>query len=102
MCDCSDFDEKARARREEIGGPADQRAHQQWRLELTLPSLFHKFSDEEVSGMVEMNVNSMVWMTKMVIDGMAERKREAIVHAVAGGVRCGENVRREILGELGC
>ena len=49
-----------------------------------------------------MNVNSMVWMTKMVIDGMAERKREAIVHAVAGGVLCGANVRREILGELGC
>ena len=34
--------------------------------------------------MIEMNVNSTVWMTQLVIDGMAERKRGTIVNLSSG------------------
>merc|ERR1712087_919330 len=41
---------------------------------------FHELKDEEVEGIVEINVNSTVWMTRLVLgdgnaDGMIKRKR---------------------------
>jgi len=85
VCDYSNFDEKTRARvaKELDGldiGVLINNVGQSYRY----PRFFHELSDEEVSGMVEMNVNSTVWMTKMVIDGMAERKRGAIVNLSSG------------------
>jgi 17beta-estradiol 17-dehydrogenase / very-long-chain 3-oxoacyl-CoA reductase len=48
------------------------------------PRFFHKLGNEEVSGMVEMNVDSVVWMTKKVSNSMAERKRGAIIYLLSG------------------
>lgn len=44
------------------------------------PKYFHELSDEQVHNLTEMNVNSTTLMTKMMIGGMAERKRGAVVN----------------------
>lgn len=44
------------------------------------PKFFHELSDEEVLNLMEMNINSTTLMTKMVIGGMAERKRGAVLN----------------------
>ncbi|KAL7553477.1 hypothetical protein ACHAWF_016752 [Thalassiosira exigua] len=85
VCDYSNFDEEARARvaKELEGldiGVLINNVGQSYRY----PRFFHELPAEEVQAMIEMNVNSTVWMTKMVIDGMVERKRGAIVNLSSG------------------
>eukprot|EP00599_Poterioochromonas_sp_BG-1_P007740 CAMPEP_0173143440 /NCGR_PEP_ID=MMETSP1105-20130129/6667_1 /TAXON_ID=2985 /ORGANISM="Ochromonas sp., Strain BG-1" /LENGTH=316 /DNA_ID=CAMNT_0014056987 /DNA_START=92 /DNA_END=1042 /DNA_ORIENTATION=- len=41
---------------------------------------FHELSEENVEQLMTLNVNSTTWMTKIVIPGMVERKRGAIVN----------------------
>ena len=48
------------------------------------PMYFHELSESEVGDVVEMNVNSTVRMTKMVIDGMAKRRRGTILNVSSG------------------
>jgi len=48
------------------------------------PMYFIELSDDEVTNLMEMNVNSTVWMTRFVIAGMAERKRGSIVNISSG------------------
>merc|ERR1719437_153145 len=48
---------------------------------------FHELSDDHVAKLMEMNIASTTWMTRMVINGMAERKRGAIINiSSAAGV----------------
>lgn len=48
------------------------------------PRYFHEITDEEVTALIEMNVNSTTWMTRYIIGGMIERKRGAIVNISSG------------------
>uniref|UniRef100_A0A7S2R322 Very-long-chain 3-oxoacyl-CoA reductase n=1 Tax=Eucampia antarctica TaxID=49252 RepID=A0A7S2R322_9STRA len=48
------------------------------------PLYFHELTDEDVTNIVEMNVNSTTWMTRLVIDKMAERKRGSIINISSG------------------
>merc|ERR1712061_852294 len=52
---------------------------------------FHELRDEEVAGIVELNVNSTVWMTRIVLGdescGMVQRRRGAIVNTSSGAGR---------------
>jgi len=48
------------------------------------PRYFHEITDDEITALIEMNVNSTTWMTRYVIDGMVERKRGAIVNISSG------------------
>merc|ERR1712066_712788 len=53
---------------------------------------FHELKDEEVWGIVELNVNSTVWMTRIVLGdessgGMVKRRRGAIVNTSSGAGR---------------
>merc|ERR1719382_2031136 len=53
---------------------------------------FHELKDEEVAGLVELNVNSTVWMTRLVLgtedtQGMIKRRRGAIVNTSSGAGR---------------
>lgn len=51
------------------------------------PKYYDELTDEEVYSLMEMNVTSTTWMTKMVIGGMVERKRGSIVNiASAAGL----------------
>ena len=45
---------------------------------------FHELSEENVEQLMTLNVNSTTWMTKIVIPGMVERKRGAIVNIGSG------------------
>jgi len=44
------------------------------------PMFFHELSDGEVQNLMTMNIDSTVWMTRMVIPGMLERKKGVIVN----------------------
>merc|ERR1719382_1489852 len=53
---------------------------------------FHELKDDEIAGLVEINVNSTVWMTRLVLgtedsEGMIKRHRGAIVNTSSGAGR---------------
>jgi len=52
---------------------------------------FHELKDDEVGGLIEINVNSTVWMTRLVLgnesQGMIARKRGAIVNTSSAAGR---------------
>lgn len=48
------------------------------------PRFFHELPDEEVANLIEMNVNSTTWMTNMVLPGMLDRRRGAVVNMSSG------------------
>ena len=48
------------------------------------PVYFHELTDDEVQALMTMNVESTVWMTRMVLSGMVERKKGAIVNLSSG------------------
>jgi len=85
VCDYSNFDEKTRARvaKELEGldiGVLINNVGQSYRY----PRYFHELPNDEVGALIEMNINSTVWMTNMVIAGMAERKRGTIINLSSG------------------
>lgn len=44
------------------------------------PMFFMELSDNEVSDLLVMNIDSTIWMSRMVLPGMLERKKGAIVN----------------------
>jgi len=53
---------------------------------------FHELNDDEIGGLVELNVNSTVWMTRVALgdektNGMVKRRRGAIVNTSSGAGR---------------
>lgn len=48
------------------------------------PRFFHELPDEEVQELLTMNIDSTVWMTRMVLPGMLQRKKGAIVNISSG------------------
>mmetsp|Transcript_32265 Transcript_32265/g.78486 ORF Transcript_32265/g.78486 Transcript_32265/m.78486 type:complete len:280 (+) Transcript_32265:162-1001(+) len=44
------------------------------------PMYFHELTDSEVQDLMTMNIDSTVWMTRMVLPGMLEKKSGAIVN----------------------
>lgn len=88
VCDYSNFDEAARKKVSgaisglEVGVLVNNVG-----VSYTYPKFFHELADQDVANLMEMNVNSTTWMTKMVIGGMAERKSGAVVNiASAAGL----------------
>lgn len=85
VCDYSNFDKKAQAavsseiRDLDIGVLVNNVG-----ISYRYPRYFNELTEDEVEKIVEMNVNSTTWMTRMVIDKMAERKRGAIINISSG------------------
>ena len=85
VCDYSNFDQKARdtvknaIKDLEVGILINNVG-----ISYRYPMFFHELDDESVSQLMEMNINSAVWMTRMVLPGMVERKRGAIVNLSSG------------------
>ena len=48
------------------------------------PMFFHELNDDEVQALMTMNIDSTVWMTRMVLGGMLERKAGAIINISSG------------------
>lgn len=44
------------------------------------PMFFMELTDTEVTNLITMNIDSTVWMTRMVLPGMLERKKGAVVN----------------------
>jgi len=53
-------------------------------LSYRYPRFFHEITDAEVTDLLSINVDSVVWMTRMVLPGMLERKRGSIVNISSG------------------
>ncbi|CAB9514963.1 oxooacyl-coA reductase let-767 [Seminavis robusta] len=51
------------------------------------PRYFHELPKEEIQHLLTMNVDSTVWMTEMVLKGMVERKKGAIVNLSSAAAR---------------
>lgn len=48
---------------------------------------FHELSDDEVQGLLSLNVESTTWMTRAILPGMLGRKRGAIVNMSSAAAR---------------
>lgn len=85
VCDYSKFDKKAQAKVEkaikdlEVGVLINNVG-----VGYRYPRFFHELPDEEVQNLMTMNIDSTVWMTRMVLEGMVERKKGAIVNLSSG------------------
>ena len=85
VCDYSNFDDEARSRvAKELAGLDVGVLINNVGVSYRYPMYFHELSESEVGDVVEMNVNSTVRMTKMVIDGMAKRRRGTILNVSSG------------------
>lgn len=51
------------------------------------PRFFHELPKEEIQHLLTMNIDSTVWMTEMVLKGMVERKKGAIVNLSSATAR---------------
>ncbi len=81
VCDYSNFDQEARGKVAAAISPLDIGVLvNNVGVSYPYPKFFHELTDEQVASLIEMNVNSTTWMTKIVIGGMVERKRGAIVN----------------------
>ncbi|KAL3810741.1 hypothetical protein ACHAXA_003351 [Cyclostephanos tholiformis] len=85
VCDYSNFDGAARRRvMEGLDGLDIGILINNVGVSYRYPMYYHELSDTEVGDIVGMNVNSTVHMTKMIIDGMASRRRGTIVNVSSG------------------
>jgi 17beta-estradiol 17-dehydrogenase / very-long-chain 3-oxoacyl-CoA reductase len=48
------------------------------------PMFFDELSDDEVQSILTLNIDSTVWMTRMILPGMIQRRRGAIVNISSG------------------
>jgi len=48
------------------------------------PKYFHELNDQQVTALVELNVNSTLGMTRLALPGMLERKRGCVVNISTG------------------
>jgi len=85
VCDYSKFDEKAQDTVEKAVKDLDVGVLiNNVGISYRYPLYFHELTKEEVKQLIDMNVNSTTYMTYMVIGGMVERKRGAIVNLSSG------------------
>lgn len=91
VCDYSKFDKAAQAKVEaeikdlEVGVLINNVG-----VSYPYPKYFHELSDDQVYNLIEMNINSTTWMTRMVLGGMVERKKGTIVNisSASGLITC--------------
>lgn len=48
------------------------------------PELYHRLDDDRAQQLVELNINSTNWMTRLVLPGMVQRERGAVVSIGSG------------------
>lgn len=81
VCDYSKFDKAAQDKvAKEIKGVEVGVLINNVGVSYRYPLFFDELTDEEVQNLMTMNVESTVWMTRMVLPGMLERKKGAIVN----------------------
>jgi 17beta-estradiol 17-dehydrogenase / very-long-chain 3-oxoacyl-CoA reductase len=48
------------------------------------PRFFHELPDDEVAQLLQMNIDTTVWMTRIVLPGMLDRRRGAMINLSSG------------------
>ena len=85
VCDYSKFDATAKAAIQKVLQPLEIGVLvNNVGVSYRYPRFFHELADEEVQELLTMNIDSTVWMTRMVLPGMLERKKGAIVNISSG------------------
>ena len=87
VCDYSNFDEAARKNLvTETSGLEIGILVNNVGMSYRYPRYFHELKDEEIDQLVQLNINSTTWMTKLFVEGMASRGKGTIVNlsSVAG------------------
>jgi len=85
VCDYSNFDAKAKAHvKAGIAGLDIGVLINNVGVSYRYPMYFHELADAEVADLVEMNVNSITWMTRFVLPQMVDKKKGAIVNISSG------------------
>lgn len=81
VCDYSKFDKAAQDMVKKAVSPLDVGVLvNNVGVSYRYPMYFHELSDDEVQSLMTMNIDSTVWMTRMVLPGMLESKSGAIVN----------------------
>ncbi|KAL3934708.1 MAG: hypothetical protein SGARI_003272 [Bacillariaceae sp.] len=81
VCDYSKFDKAAQAKvSKAVSGLEVGLLINNVGVSYRYPMYFDELSDSEVGDLMMMNIDSTVWMTRMVLPGMLERKKGAIVN----------------------
>jgi 17beta-estradiol 17-dehydrogenase / very-long-chain 3-oxoacyl-CoA reductase len=81
VCDYSKFDDKAKATiKSELDALEIGVLINNVGMSYRYPRYFHELPDDEVADLQMMNIDSTVWMTRMVLPGMVQRKKGAIVN----------------------
>jgi len=81
VCDYSKFDEEARSGVNAVIKDLDVGLLiNNVGMSYNYPKYFEELTEEEVTNLIEMNVSSVAYMTKMVIGGMAERRRGCVLN----------------------
>ena len=79
VCDYSNFDEAARNKvADAVSGLDVGVLVNNVGVSYTYPKFFHELNDDQVGALMEMNVNSTTWMTKIVIQGMGKLALECV------------------------
>jgi len=85
VCDYSKFDDKAKsALRAGLAGLTVGVLVNNVGMGYRYPRYFHELTDEEVTDLLMLNIDSTVWMTRIVLPGMIQRKKGAIVNLSSG------------------
>jgi 17beta-estradiol 17-dehydrogenase / very-long-chain 3-oxoacyl-CoA reductase len=85
VCDYSNFDDKAQMTvKTALKGLDIGILINNVGVSYRYPQYYHEITDEEAVSLVEMNVDSMTYMTRMVLPGMIDNKRGAIINLSSG------------------
>lgn len=85
VCDYSQFDETARTSIQKVVADLDVGVLiNNVGVSYRYPRFFHELPDSEVTQLLTMNIDSTVWMTRMVLPKMLEKRRGAIVNISSG------------------
>jgi 17beta-estradiol 17-dehydrogenase / very-long-chain 3-oxoacyl-CoA reductase len=85
VCDYSNFDSTAKLKVKRVLDTLDIGVLiNNVGISYRYPLFFHELTDDEVSTLLTMNMDSVVYMTRMVLPGMIQRKRGTIVNISSG------------------